>query len=205
MDLKDCLVSIDAMGCQTEIAKKITEKRGNYLLALKENQENLFKATEALFAQSASARRSKLPQDDYSKEEKNTHGRDERRECRVLYLKKEVLFFPKKNWSNIYSIIRIRKENLNRSTKERTTEIRYYISDADKSAEEFNEKMRSHWEVENKLHWSLDVSMNEDKDKEWAEQSAKNFSLIRQMAIHFFKKRKIKKKCQKKAKISSNG
>jgi len=65
MDLKDCLVSIDAMGCQTEIAKKITEKRGNYLLALKENQENLFKATEALFAQSASARRSKLPQDDY--------------------------------------------------------------------------------------------------------------------------------------------
>jgi predicted transposase YbfD/YdcC len=203
IDLQDCLVSIDAMGCQTEIAKGIISKGGNYLLAVKENQKKLFSATEILFERSETISQSRLPQDDYSKEEKNTHGRNEYRECRVLYLEKTIPFFPKDNWPNIHSIIRIQKETLNRSTKEKTNEVRYYISDAKKTAEEFNEKVRSHWEVENKLHWSLDVSMNEDRDKKWAEQSAKNFSLVRQMAINLLKKEKSKKSIRRKQKLAA--
>jgi predicted transposase YbfD/YdcC len=68
------------------------------------------------------------------------------------------------------------------------SEIRYYISDSKKSAKIFNTKVRSHWEVENKLHWSLDVAMNEDYDKKRAEESAKNFALIRQIVLNLLKK-----------------
>jgi predicted transposase YbfD/YdcC len=123
IDLKGCLVSIDAMGCQTDIAEKIIQKGGNYLLAVKENQEKLLKATEILFERSATTSQARLPQDDYSREEKNIHGRDERRECRVIYLEKAVPFFPQDNWPNIHSIIRIQKETLNRSTKKRQTKF----------------------------------------------------------------------------------
>ena len=82
-------------------------------------------------------------------------------------------------------------------------ETRYYISDAKKSAKEFNEKVRNHWQVENKLHWSLDVAMNEDDDKKWAEESAKNFSLLRQMALHLLKKDPTKKSIRRKQKMAA--
>jgi predicted transposase YbfD/YdcC len=173
LDLRGCLVSIDAMGCQTEIAKKVVEKNGNYLLAVKENQKGLYEATEELFRRSSTREKNGLIKKEYAEKEENVHGRDESRSCRVLYLDKEVGFFPHADWPRIYSLIRISSERVIRSTGETSMETRYYISDAKKSAKEFNEKVRNHWQVENKLHWSLDVAMNEDDDKKWAEESAK--------------------------------
>ena len=199
LDLRGSIVSIDAMGCQTEIAKKIIEKNGNYLLAVKENQKGLFTATEILFERSSTVAQNGLPKNDYSQTEQG-HGRDESRSCRVLSLDKEVAFFPESKWTDIESLIRIQSERVIQSTGEITKETRYYISNAKKSAEEFNGCVRKHWEVENKLHWILDVAMNEDDDKKWAEESAKNFSLLRQMCLNLLRKENTKKSIKRKQK-----
>lgn len=203
LNLNDCLVSIDAIGCQTAIAKKVIEKNGNYLLAVKENQKSLYDATEELFRRSSTSAKDGLPKSDYTEQEKNVHGRDETRAARVLYLERQIGFFPHDDWPSIYSLIRIQSERVKRSTGEISTETRYYISDAKKSAKEFNEKVRSHWEIENKLHWSLDVAMNEDRDKKWADESAKNFSLLRQMALNLLKKEVTKKSIRRKQKMAA--
>lgn len=203
LSLKGCLVSIDAMGCQTEIAEKIVAGGGDYLLALKENHKGLYEATEELFRRSSTNDKNRLPKDEHSKKEQNVHGRDESRSCRVLYLKKEVGFFPHADWPSICSLIRIKSERVIRSTGEVSSETRYYISSAAKSAHIFNEKVRNHWQVENKLHWSLDVSMNEDSDKKWAGESAKNFSLLRQMALGLLKKENDKKSIRRKQKTAA--
>lgn len=188
LNIEDCLVSIDAMGCQTEIAKKIKEKGGNFLLALKENQKGLFEATEELFRRSSTNWLSKPRISEFTEKEFNTHGRDEIRVARVIYLENEIGFFPHETWPEIKSLIRIESEKIKKVTGEISTEVRYYVSDVDKSAKVFNEKIRNHWEVENKLHWSLDVAMREDSDKKWADQSAKNFALLRQMALNLLRK-----------------
>ena len=170
LDLKGSLVSIDAMGCQTAIAEKIVEKSGHYLLAVKENQKGLHDAIEELFRRSSTTAKNGLPKSEFTETEENIHGRDEVRCCRVLYLEKEVNFLPQSEWPNLYSLIRIVSERVIRSTGEVTSEVRYYISDSKKSEKIFNTKVRSHWEVENKLHWSLDVAMNEDYDKKWVDR-----------------------------------
>lgn len=161
LEMKGCLISLDAMGCQRDIADQIIKKEADYLLAVKENQKGLLEATEELFRRSQTSSKTKLRSDDYELVEKNKHGRDEVRKCRVIYLEKRAEFFPHKNWTDVSAIVRIQSERLIRSTGELCTESRYYISSATKTAHEFNNNVRNHWGIENKLHWSLDVSLKE--------------------------------------------
>jgi predicted transposase YbfD/YdcC len=203
INIKDCLVSIDAMGCQTDIAEKILSKGGSYLLALKENQKGLYEATEELFRRSSTNSKKQLLKSEYEETERTKHGRDETRTCKVLTFDKEIGFFPHEDWPHIQSLIRIESERINRSSGEISNEVRYYISDAIRTAREFNESVRKHWEVENKLHWSLDVAMNEDSDKKWAEESAKNFSLLRQLSLNLLKKEKSKMGIRRKQKMAA--
>jgi predicted transposase YbfD/YdcC len=203
LNVNGCLVSVDAMGCQTAIAEKVKEKGGNYLFALKENQKGLFEATVELFRRSSTNWSSKPRMSEFVEQELNSHGRDETRICRVLYLEQEIGFFPHENWPDARALIRIESQRIKLTTGEISTETRYYISDANKSAKEFNGKIRDHWEVENKLHWSLDVAMNEDSDKKWAEQSAKNFSVLRQMALNILKKSSDKRGIKRKQKMAA--
>ena len=177
------------------------EKKGDYLLAVKENQKGLYEATEELFRRSSTREKNKLPQSEHAEKKENVHGRDESRCCRVLYLEKEVSFFPKEDWPEAHALIRIRSERKIRSTAVTSTQTRYYICSTKKSAKELNEKVRDH--VENKLHGSLDVTMNEDGDKKWAEESAKNCSLLRQMALNLLKKEPTKKSIRRKQKMAA--
>ncbi len=203
LEIKGCLVSLDAMGCQREIADKIIKKEGDYLLAVKENQKKLFDATEELFRRSSRAAKKKLKSDNYKLSEKNNHGRDEVRRCRVIYLEEEVGFFPHKDWTDVRSIIRIQSERMTRSTGEISSEVRYYISSAVKTAQEFNGHVRNHWGIENKLHWSLDVALNEDDSRIGAEESGKNFSLLRKMVLNLLKREPTKKGIRRKQKIAA--
>jgi predicted transposase YbfD/YdcC len=208
LNVSGCLVSIDAMGCQTAIVEKIRSKGGNFLLALKENQKGLFEATEELFRRSSTNWSSKPRMSEFTEKDSPFHGREELRTCRTIYLNKEIGFFPHETWPDVKVLIRIESQRIKLSTGEISTETRYYISDAEKkSAREFNQKIRDHWEVENKLHWSLDVAMNEDGDKKWAQESAKNFAVLRQMALNLLKKvddkRGIKRR-QKMADMDNN-
>lgn len=203
LEINGCLVSIDAMGCQRNIADKIIKKGADYLLAVKENQKNLFDATEELFRRSSTTVKGKLKSDDYELSEKNSHGRDEVRKCRVIYFEKEVGFFPHKDWTDVSSIIRVQSERMIRSTGEISSEVRYYISSAEKSADGFNSCVRNHWGIENKLHWSLDVALREDDSRIWAEESGKNFSLLRKMVLNLLKRDPAKKGIRRKQKIAA--
>ncbi len=91
-------------------------------------------------------------------------------------------------------LIRITSQRLKISTGEISEETRYYVSDVEESAKYFNERVRNHWQIENNLHWSLDVSFREDNDKKWAELSAKNFAVLRQIALNLLKKSNDDKK-----------
>ena len=165
------------MDCQKAIAQKVIEKKGDCLLAVKENQKGLMKRLKIYLGEVPHEKKINCPKASTPKKKENVHARDESRCCRVLYLEKEVGFFPKEDLPEAHALIRIFSERRIRSTGVTSTETRYYISSIKKSAKEFNEKVRDH--IKNKLHWSLDVSMNEDGDKKWAEESAKNFSLLR--------------------------
>ncbi len=89
LEIKGCLVSLDAMGCQRNIADKIVKKGVDYLLAVKENQKNLYEATKEIFRRSSTSYNKKLKSDNYTVAGKNNHGRDEVRKCRVIYFAKD--------------------------------------------------------------------------------------------------------------------
>ena len=154
LDIKGCLVSIDAMGCQTEIASTIVKGGGDYLLAVKGNQPTLHHAVRAALVEST---KKPLSEETFSVEKE--HGRIDGREYHVLPAGALAEQFPE--WKALKSIgvaISYRIENM----KKFSMEYRYYISSAELTPEQFSSAVRGHWAIENSLHWVLDVVMNED-------------------------------------------
>lgn len=167
LDISNSTVTIDAIGCQTEIASKIIEHEGDYVLAVKKNQSNLHQEIEESFKYFGVK-----TEDKKSKEDKKTnfhfnetweydHGRFEKRSCRIL--KATDVLYEKllSKWEGLSTIVEIISD---RTVNDITsTETRYYISSrADKKAEYFNAITRGHWGIENSLHWHLDVTFGED-------------------------------------------
>ncbi|WED79346.1 MULTISPECIES: ISAs1 family transposase [Aeromonas] len=154
LDIKGCLVSIDAMGCQTEIASTIVKGGGDYLLAVKGNQPTLHHAVRAALVEST---KKPLSEETFSVEKE--HGRIDGREYHVLPAGALAEQFPE--WKALKSIgvaISYRIENMEKFSME----YRYYISSAELTPEQFSSAVRGHWAIENSLHWVLDVVMNED-------------------------------------------
>ncbi len=154
LDIKGCLVSIDAMGCQTEIASTIVEGGGDYLLAVKGNQPSLHNAVREALAEST-----KKPLSKETLSIEKEHGRIDGREYHVLPAGVLAEQFPE--WKNLKSVgvaISYRTEK----NREISMEYRYYISSAELTPEQFASAVRGHWAIENSLHWVLDVVMNED-------------------------------------------
>ena len=154
LDIKGCLVSIDAMGCQTEIASAIVKGGGNYLLAVKGNQPTLHNAVRAALAEST-----QRPLSEETLSIEKMHGRIDGREYHVLPAGALSEQFPE--WKALKSVgvaISYRIENM----KKFSMEYRYYISSAELTPEQFASAVRGHWAIENSLHWVLDVVMNED-------------------------------------------
>lgn len=170
---KGCIVTIDAMGCQKEIAEKIIEKKADYILAVKENQKELLSQTKKMFSGIA----------DMNKNETIDagHGRIETRKCSVV---DDLQFFDiKQEWKTIKSVIRINSERYIKSTKKSSTETRYYISSLKADAKLINQAIRDHWTIENNLHWTLDVVFGEDASRKRKNNSAANFSLLTKIAM----------------------
>jgi predicted transposase YbfD/YdcC len=180
LDLRECMVSIDAMGCQTSIAKKIREKGGDYLLAVKNNQGELYQAIEDTF------RLQPKKEECYATETDSGHGRIETRTC---YISRDLSFIDTDKWQDAGTLIKVVSDRyIKKEQKQEETAIRYYISSANKSAESFNQYVRSHWGIENNLHWELDVSMGEDASKKKAGNSPMNFSVICKTVLAILKK-----------------
>ena len=154
LDVKDCLISIDAMGCQTEIASAIVKGGGNYLLAVKGNQPTLHNAVRAALAEST-----QRPLSEETLSIEKMHGRIDGREYHVLPAGALSEQFPE--WKALKTVgvaISYRIENM----KKFSMEYRYYISSGELTPEQFASAVRGHWAIENSLHWVLDVVMNED-------------------------------------------
>lgn len=181
LDIKGCIVTIDAMGTQRNIAENIIKKEANYILAVKGNQEKLQEAVENTFD---AALENHFHDMKYSKHQTidQKHGREEIRTCYVLpilYLLSCKEF--KKKWRGLKSIILIISE---RTIDGKTTiEKRLYISSLKTSAKKILSAIRQHWSVENSLHWSLDVTFKEDQSRVRIGEAAENFSLLRKIAL----------------------
>jgi len=180
--LKGCVVTIDAMGCQTAITKKIQSQKGDYVIGLKGNQGKLHDETVNFFDQAIGFSIQETGCS-YAKTVEKGHGRIEEREIWVTSDLSWLKGFS--NWDGLKSLICVRST---RYEKGKTTiERRHYISSLQSGAERIGEIIRLHWGIENKLHWHLDVTFNEDKSKIHAGHGAENFSLLKRCVLNLIK------------------
>ena len=189
LDVQDCIVTIDAMGTQKEIAAKILEGGGNYVLALKGNQGTLQEDVE-LYFQGASPKELQKPPFLYHRSFDKDHGR---RETREYWVSADIGWLSmKKAWKGLSTVCMVRSQ---RSVGEQTTsETRYYISSLPANAEALAEAIRGHWAVENSLHWVLDVAFREDESRKRKDNSAENFATLRHITLNLLKKEKTCKR-----------
>lgn len=184
LDLEDSIVTIDAMGCQSEIAEEIIAKKADYILAVKANQQQLLESIQDEF------RFSKKVQVHQS--EDIGHGRIETRKCSVI---NEFDFIPADSpWQNLASLIKIEAtREFKNSDKPTENSVRYYISSLKAGAADFEKAVRSHWGIENKLHWALDVSFSEDASRKRKNNASQNFSMLNKIALNLLKNEKSSK------------
>lgn len=177
------IVTIDAM--ETDIAEKIIEKGADYILAVKENQKTLSEQVQDEFKLGKPA--------DVHTDVDFGHGRIETRICSVI---PDFQFVDNSDqrWKNLQQIIKIEsKREFKNSDKAAETETRYYISSFVDTAENCQKHIRSHWGIENKLHWILDVAFHEDQSRKRAGNAAQNYSLAQKLALNLLKNDKTTK------------
>ncbi|GHU60559.1 putative transposase YncI [Spirochaetia bacterium] len=178
-DIKDATITIDAMGCQTAIAEKIARKGATYVLAVKDNQPNLNEGITDYFEGLEQGAIRDVPEDIWVTEEETGHGRVEKREVRTVT---DLDWLPEKEkWKDLQTIIQYRSFRTIHGEMKETD--RYYISNADMSAEEFYRCIREHWSIENNLHWSLDVIFGEDAAHVTKDHGPENLNIMRKMAL----------------------
>ena len=185
LEIKGCIVTIDAIGCQKKIADEIIDKGADYILALKGNQGKLFEQTENFFNEAEEDNFNNINHENYVTEEKS-HGREEKREYRLV---KEINFLNNKDdWNNLNSIAMVTSTRI--IGEKQTIEKRYYISSLSGEIERFAEGVRKHWGIENKLHWILDVQFREDDSRIRKGNGAENFAMLRHVALNLLKQDK---------------
>lgn len=185
--IKGCIVTIDAMGCQTEIAKKIIEKEAHYVLAVKGNQGNLEQAIKDTVQLST-------PITTYENVDSG-HGRIETRTCKVYTDLSYIADVEK--WEKLTCIVVLESNRYIKSTGKEEKEKRLYISSANPDAKKLEAVIRHHWGIENSLHWVLDVAFNEDKSTKQNENAVQNFSILNRIGLNLLKNDKTKKRSVK--------
>ena len=185
LDISGCVITIDAIGCQSKIAKKIVEKEGHYCLSVKENQSNVYKDIDEYFrfAENDEEENAKIKR--YSTI-CGEHGRIEKRKYYVVNDEDLINHInDRKKWKNLKSVGMV--ENTRIIGDKTTVQKKYYILDIDVTAERFAEITRSHWQIENNLHWILDVHFKEDLSKSKLDYSIFNLSLLKKICYNLIK------------------
>lgn len=185
VDVQERLVSIDAMGCDKKTAALITSEGGYYLLALKENQKGLYEEVHDWMQQHKSIFDS-IEQVDL------VGGRIEKR---TTYVCKDLTFIDEaKNWEGSKVVIMVETQrDFKHGVRKSKTHTRFYISSLQREAAFFAERIRSHWSIENQLHWHLDVVFLEDKQRLKSGNAPENMSILRKLALQILKQHKGKK------------
>lgn len=188
LEIAGALVTIDAMGCQKEIAAKIRERQADYVLAVKENQLHLHEDIERLFRE-ALQQETLATQWDFHRHQEQNHGRDEERVCWVLH---DVTGIRNRElWQDLCSVIVVVTERGVGDSSH--SEVRYYISSRQGSAADFAKAIRRHWGIENECHWVLDVVFGEDGSRIRKDQEAENVGWLRRMVLSMLKQVKGKR------------
>jgi len=182
LDLKGAVVTIDAMGCQKEIAADIIDGEGQYLLAVKENQPHLYEDIGRAFDE---ALEHGEPGVDFTEcqTEEVRGGRRETRTCCVITHPRGIR--DARLWAGLTAIVLVISHREVDGVS--SDEIRYYIGSAAGTAEDYLRWARGHWGIENALHWVLDVCFREDDQRHWADNSAQNLAWLRKMALCLLK------------------
>ena len=184
LELKGALVTIDAMGCQKEIAKKIVEGGGDYILPVKGNQEHLQADIEAAVIEVIEKGVEGKDYQTYETEEEG-HGRHEKRHYTILPVPDQGIR-NKELWEKLAVIgVCYRERTCKGKTSEETV---YFIGSRVMSAKRYGTALRDHWGIENGLHWHLDITFREDANRVQQRTEAANFSLLRKMALSMLKR-----------------
>jgi predicted transposase YbfD/YdcC len=189
LEIAGCIVTIDAMGCQKQIVKSIVDKSGEYVIALKKNQGNLYKNVEEIFKEAISKGFEGFKYSDYHTKE-DEHGREEIRHYLMLSDIQERID-PGKKWMNLQSVGMV--EYIRKVNGKTKVETRYYISSLTDNAKLLGESVRSHWGIENSLHWVLDVALREDDCRIRKDNAPQNFAVLRHIAVNAVGKEKSQK------------
>jgi predicted transposase YbfD/YdcC len=188
LDLEGATVTIDAMGCQTAIAQQIVEQQADYVLTLKANHPHLHERVRLAFADASAAVGTTLPLADlkpHTTRDKG-HGRIERRRCLAIGDPAYLAFIdPDGAWPNLKSVVLI--ESTRRSGTSRSTEARHYLSSLPADAKALGTAIRSHWGIENRLHWVLDVAFREDDCRVRVGHAPENLAIIRHFALNLLR------------------
>lgn len=198
IDVKGAIVTIDAMGCQKDIAQKIVDGQGDYVLAVKDNQPKLHAAIQEFFSDERQAELMKLPHREHQTCEQS-HGR---RDQRYYVVAKVPADFPLKDqWPGLQAIgtaVRVTEK------PDGTTsgDVRYFISSCYPSGRRFAEAVRGHWGIENSLHWVLDVTFDEDHSRTRNRRMTDNLSWLRRFAVSLLKRHTSKDSIKCKSRIA---
>lgn len=194
LDISGCVITTDAMGCQSDIAAAVVNKGGDYLLAVKGNQGLLYRDMRAVFnAPDFQTEWADLLKTNTT-EDKN-HGRIELRRCEVLSGSDAIAKLRhKNNWLHLNTIVKVTATRTIVSTGEITSFSRYYISSLkDPSAEYCQQAVRQHWGIENSLHWVLDMGFREDESRIRTDHGPQNMAVLRHIALNLIKLDKERK------------
>ncbi|OED85863.1 ISAs1 family transposase [Vibrio breoganii] len=184
LDIENSIVTLDAMGCQKEIAKQIIKQKADYILALKGNHSGMQGELEAWWHKCEREGLSDKNSDRHI-EVSSGHGRIETRDCQQLLIDNSWLD-KKFRWSGLNSIIKVTAHVYDKSAGTETAETRWYISSLNLNAEQALNAVRSHWQVES-MHWMLDMTFREDESRIRKQQGPLVFNVMRKIAMALFK------------------
>ena len=204
LQLKGCIVTMDAMNCQKKTAEQIIDQGGDYLMCLKENHPDMRRNVEERFKEMETKGKKSWPMDKYEIQEKG-HGRLETRKHTVIYKREENgwgLIDLHNDWKRLSAVIKIESERVDLQSGLVSTENRYYMTSMQDNAKTIAHAIREHWNIENKLHWRLDVLMREDECRMRAGSSAENFATLRHVAFNLLKTEPTKKSLKRKQKTA---
>jgi predicted transposase YbfD/YdcC len=187
LDIEGSIVTIDAMGCQTDIAQKILDGGGDYVMALKGNQKNSLDSVRYLFDWEVKNDFSGVFHTETLSVEKN-HGRIETRRVYSIGGLDKIEAIELEKWPGLQSLTMV--ESVREINGSSTSERRYYISNLASNAKVIGDSIRSHWGIENSLHWVMDVTFHEDYARNRKDHSAANMSTMRRFALNLIKQEK---------------
>ena len=193
LDLGGALVTIDAMGCQKAIAQKIIDRGGDYILTVKDNQEQLRADIQQSLLDASESNFAGLEHDTYETQERG-HGREEYRCYTVLHNTAGVRHANA--WAGISTIGICYSERIVAGV--RSEETRYFIGSRKASAKVYGKALRNHWGIENSLHWHLDVNFDEDHNRVTKRHAAENLALLRRLTLSLLQAHPDKKSIAKK-------